>query len=1102
MSKQKFRGKEEKKLALSQVAEFGVAATSRRLGISRNTLNKWIANSRFEEGLEPSKPRRSPHSQETRMKALALVDIQGVGRTAEQLKIPAPTLKNWIRKGARGGSAVVYPDDVVHLGVELAEEFGATLAAKILDIPQGSVYGWSRKYGKPRKIRNFTAYSLEFKKRALARAEEVGRLKTARELGIDDDLLRRWAVGRTKQVRTKYEEEFKKAVVESVQAIGVRKTAESFTIKTDLVRRFFREAGFRLRRPPGESVVDDLQLKWVDKQCPGLVVWRDFAVEWLSGERSAITGKLAAIRLFIKKYLHENNLPSAPELWLSRAGLFPDFFLAACPQTDYGKTCSNYVYNFVQWVLRTHFSHPDDHGRPTVLPIFHNPIAWQEIQGGGGHPETVYTPLPYGYIEELRGMLVQGPNFADWTWAQGALGAEPGELGAVASDWFEVDESKVDKRDPDCVFRTRLRARKSGGDVLEMWSPVRWVALLVKLILPLRTFQVRMLDSGEADTWRFSSNAPVRGWFKNPSPLRSGTDRRPWAQGVIRRYCGFDKNTVSTAVPDAIVFVNTNKTADRGKFGPEKGYDFPWIGGGHLNSDLFYWIEKLIKWQEKYNPISRKTEWSELDRRHVAKKSDIALAGYPPTCFLFRLPEGKLGERHLPVSDGQLNIPWFKLLRALEERLSARKEVCADGSKIELTVPGSDRTTRFPLHSLRVSLLTSLAVDGKVSLEVLQKIAGHYTARMAIYYQKPGALHVVQTLEEGVRLMGQSAQESIVRFLRTAEHKQLVEDALANNSATLATAIPAHPAARNVAGWMMLHLGLCLVGGNTSPLEAYGGLGGCYNGGPNVGTTSQPKYAPVPGGARNCVRCRWFVTHPAYLPMLVAHWNVLMYHATAARNEFTGLVKSIDALKKERFAAENLGEPWPQDKATELAAEERRYGTAVAHFVERFHDLEACLSLVERCAARLSSDSGDTSEGQGALVAVGSLRDIKIAIEPLDSEVLQLATVCDAVETCPDMSATGAGVRLGQLLDSALVREGKPPFFLTLPAAEQSKCATQFFKTLSSRANAESESVGSKQVSSLLDARASLSEAFGIDISGLLPRSASMHTVPFTALHA
>jgi hypothetical protein len=55
-------------------------------------------------------------------------------------------------------------------------------------------------------------------------------------------------------------------------------------------------------------------------------------------------------------------------------------------------------------------------------------------------------------------------------------------------------------------------------------------------------------------------------------------------------------------------------------------------------------------------------------------------------------------------------------------------------------------------------------------------------------------------------------------------------------------------------GWMHMHHGLCMVGGNTSEIEGNAKIGGCYNGGPNIGSSSIPKYAPVPGGDRNCVQ--------------------------------------------------------------------------------------------------------------------------------------------------------------------------------------------------------------------------------------------------------
>jgi hypothetical protein len=88
-----------------------------------------------------------------------------------------------------------------------------------------------------------------------------------------------------------------------------------------------------------------------------------------------------------------------------------------------------------------------------------------------------------------------GPHFRDWQWAQNALGVEIGRRGFNGPDWFEVNEDQLDRSDPDCVWRQRLVKNR---ERLELWSPVRWVAQLVKLPVPLRTFQVRMLDSGEA----------------------------------------------------------------------------------------------------------------------------------------------------------------------------------------------------------------------------------------------------------------------------------------------------------------------------------------------------------------------------------------------------------------------------------------------------------------------------------------------------------------------------------------------------------------------------------------------------------------------------
>ncbi len=490
-------------------------------------------------------------------------------------------------------------------------------------------------------------------------------------------------------------------------------------------------------RKKGVMRSTDTSLGWVEREYPQLEPWRALAVEWLKGETRGVHLRLHALVAFFERYLVKLSLPLDPAIFLARATVLPDFYRTACPDSSNGIKYNNAIHVFLHFVLLCEFSEADDNGQLVGSPAFHNPVPRMSKSGQPRRDESVHSPLPYGYIDELRHMLAAGPHFRDWQWAQSGLGAETGHPGRGAADWFEVTPEQIDPNHPDCVWRERPMAK---GTRLEMWSPVRWVALLVKLILPLRTFQVRMLDSGEADTWRYADGD----WTLNSSRLAQGTERRPLQQGVFRRSAPLaDGEAVST-----VLYINTNKTADIAKSGPEKGYVLPWAFGGPVHQDVFYWLEKLRNWQEKYNPISRRTSWTELDGRHINAKSDVQLAGYPDTCFLFRLPKVIKNERSLPIRGRALDSCWFSLLEALEMRLADRGETHRNGTPIRFLPPPEEQncgqTTLFPLHSLRVSLITALALEGQVPFPVLQKLVGHSRLLMTLYYTKPGATHTRQ----------------------------------------------------------------------------------------------------------------------------------------------------------------------------------------------------------------------------------------------------------------------------------------------------------------------------------------------------------------------
>lgn len=620
-----------------------------------------------------------------------------------------------------------------------------------------------------------------------------------------------------------------------------------------------------------------------------------------------------------------------------------------------------------------------------------------------------------------------------------------------------------------------------------MWSPVRWVALLMKLILPLRSFQVRMLDSGEADTWLYAEGA----WGLNPSRLAQGSERRPLQQGVFRR-----SNPLADgeAVP-TVLYINTNKTADTVQSGPDKGYVLPWSSGGLVHQDAFYWLEKLRNWQEKYNPVSRRTAWTELDGRHLVAKSEMQLSGYPDACFLFRLPEVVESERHLPMSDRPMLSGWFKLLETLELRLAERGETHRNGAPIRFLPPPDERnrglTTLFPLHSLRVSLITALALEGRVPFPVLQKLVGHSRLLMTLYYIKPGATHIHEILMGAAERLEAGKEASIQNFLLDTAHDELLKKAICNSVPSLAAAIPQHPAARNPAGWMPMHHGLCLVGGNTSEVEGYGAVGGCYNGGPNLGSASIPKHGPVPGGSRNCVRCRWFVTEPHHLPALAAHFNTLAYHFDEARNACLTREQVLDGLKKQKVDAEDAGQPFARQDAYRQA--ERVWESVMKRFSNLAEDLVACWRLIERCKAALEVPQG----GGRQLVTSGAVGDVQVAFEETESELLQLVGVCENVEVYPDLEPGKAVFRRSQLLDAVLYREDLPPVFMLLSEQEQLLVGNAFMRSLSQQMNLANPALGQREVISLMDAGVRLSQHFDMDLTSLLPMT--NHAPSFSA---
>jgi hypothetical protein len=134
-------------------------------------------------------------------------------------------------------------------------------------------------------------------------------------------------------------------------------------------------------------------------------------------------------------------------------------------------------------------------------------------------------------------------------------------------------------------------------------------------------------------------------------------------------------------------------------------------------------------------------------------------------------------------------------------------------------------------------------------------------------------------------------------------------------------------------------------------------------------------------------------------------------------------------------------------------------------FSDLAEDLVACWRLIERCKAALEGPQGDGAQ----LVAAGAESDVHIAFEETESELLQLAGVCENVEVYPDIEPGKAVFRRSQLLDAVLYREDLPPLFMLMSEDEQ-LIGNAFMRRLAQKMNPANPALGQREVIRMMDA--------------------------------
>lgn len=767
----------------------------------------------------------------------------------------------------------------------------------------------------------------------------------------------------------------------------------------------------RLKVKVGNKKYDDLDFNWiVDEFGINWKDWREQISIYMLSQKSSVGPKLAALQLFFRNYLAINKDLVKPDSFFCfhhDSDLLHDAVRGDSKKDSVVSLRYNIVLTFIDWFILKNFSELDDFGKP--VPQFYNPFKRDDLGPSSNRlSESIYNPLPYSVIKRLRDIVCPNEygHFKDWRWAHEASRA----------DWFEISEYKVNKSDPDCVT-------KKIGKRYYLWSPVRAMIIFIKLHIPLRTYQVRMLDSGEGDYWRYASG----NWVVNNKWWAAKSERTCFRKSFFRKMNSSDLDENMTGL-----FISTNKTADKNKDIVDRGYTIPW-----QHEVILYWAEKLRNWQEKYNPISEPIKFTDLSTNHIGlAKSKYALEQMGETCFLMRHAAARNSkDTKKPIPPRSVNVLWHTLLDTLEKTYEAEGVKSSSGSPLKLVERRLEQgkppriETLFPLHSLRVSLLTCFGLEGGVPVPVLSKlIAGHSRVLMTIYYQKVLPDKMRDLLSEAENNISQKSKRDFEIFLENSPLKNIADETHHVDVQSIKSALDK----RNPISWERRYYGVCLAAGNNLPASGQQSknISGCWNGG---GLLDDTTTFPVPNGPENCIRCRWFITGAIYIDALRAGFNKASYQASTAIEHAMAIESEVDKLENERVQCARINTIFL--KIDELREYEGRLEKQMSIANEYAHDMSAYYSAIARIM-EVEKARGDNDD-KGKMIAVGTRRDLDVAIniKTDGNELLHLIDLCEDAELYPeiadDLLKTSVIHKRSDYLAMALARDGyTPPFML------------------------------------------------------------------------
>lgn len=682
------------------------------------------------------------------------------------------------------------------------------------------------------------------------------------------------------------------------------------------------------------------------------------------------------------------------------------------------------VFEFATWLSDRS---RDDYGKPAfyVALTATDIAAFRRRQPKKLQPtELAARPMPARYHVLLKQIIAEN----DFAWPKSLIHNYNG-LGRLWFTWLDPET----------------------GNAQPVFSEVLPRLMLLLLDIPLRTIQARRLDSGEGDEERWDVQS--QRWIANTGPFaghwlkqRAKNIRR----GAIRRIAG--AGPAGGEVTG--LYINSNKTQDASQlFDETSGYEIPW-----QHDEVIANLDAMRRWQEKYNPVL-----APLPRASVPKfvfkdePSATVRETQPDRFYLFREPlnQGKRGNEAPPTYPALLQF-FHDALAELERRLNA------DDPHSELKIitrrdaSGLPKQAIFSMHGMRSSTLTSLYEQG-VPIGMLSKlVAGHATILMTLRYVKYEPAHVSHVLTEARQ---KSMADDALQFRQVLGSSTFAE--AARMTARLADdgLQQIHGQYTGPSSWSGMDIGICPNGQTL-----------CHIGGERTRTKrakdgpDKSTYAPVSGGPRNCVRCRFFVTGMPFLIPLCGHSNAISAKADAVSRRLDSTDDELKELKRRRHELAGESQGVPDEVRRRIQVLEAEWDADHVRRDQYLADFHATLVLIER----IRSLSSQTDDGSVPMIVdelgVPEVSGRESTRFELSDAVVQMGRFFPSLAS-EDMERERDG-----FLDRVLYNEGYVPFSMSpLDPIERRRAADALAALLLGE-------LGSMETENLIQGRKTLSE--------------------------